>query len=281
MFESILFLIIRIISNPFANMFQKGLTKDYSAFCINFYTYLIMIIFTIPFFNKIEWSTYPCSLWFLATLAGLLCLLSTVCLIKSLKIGEISALSPINSYKCIIGLIFGGIFLGEIPNLKAFLGVALIIYGTKFIFDEGFSIKLFKRKDIQLRFLALFLSALEAVILKKIIFISSPLICFIFWVFTGVIFSGVFLLFNNRDFKLPKKKDMLPFLMISICLFLMQLSTNFVFKNIDVGLSLALFQLSSVVSVLIGWKVFKEGNILKKLSGALIMIIGAMFILIK
>ncbi|HIT55216.1 TPA: hypothetical protein IAA92_03050 [Candidatus Galligastranaerophilus intestinigallinarum] len=61
----------------------------------------------------------------------------------------------------------------------------------------------------------------------------------------------------------------------------MQLSTNYVFENFNVGLSLALFQLSSVVSLFLGFKFLNEKGILRKTTGTIIMIIGSILILLK
>ena len=60
----------------------------------------------------------------------------------------------------------------------------------------------------------------------------------------------------------------------------MQFSTNIVFEKLNVGLSLALFQLSSIVAIIFGYKVFKESNVIKKLIGAVIMIAGSCLILL-
>ena len=70
------------------------------------------------------------------------------------------------------------------------------------------------------------------------------------------------------------------FFIIAVCLGLMQFSTNIVFEKLDVGLSLALFQLSSIVAIIFGYKVFKESNVIKKLIGAVIMIVGSCLILL-
>ena len=62
----------------------------------------------------------------------------------------------------------------------------------------------------------------------------------------------------------------------------MQLSTNYVFNNMNVSYALALFQLSTILSVVFGWKFFDEKHIKKKLLGSFIMLIGAvMLILMK
>lgn len=55
----------------------------------------------------------------------------------------------------------------------------------------------------------------------------------------------------------------------------MQLSTNWVFAYMQVGLALALFQLSGVISVILGLLFFGEKNFWPKLAGSLIMCMGA------
>lgn len=230
-----------------------------------------------------NWGSYGFNFWNYVILAGFLCTLGTVCLIKALQYGELSVLGPINSYKCLVGLLFGFVILGEIPSIKAILGVLLIICGSWFIFDtvkEGFSFKLFKRKDIILRFCALFLTGAEAAVLKKIILISSSEECFIFWCFSGFIFSLILVLLLKKKFQPLFKKDIFAIFIIAVCLGLMQFSTNIVFEKLNVGLSLALFQLSSIVAIIFGYKVFKESNIIKKLIGSVIMIVGSCLILL-
>jgi drug/metabolite transporter (DMT)-like permease len=139
---------------------------------------------------------------------------------------------------------------------------------------------LFKRKDIQLRFLALFLTGIEAVILKKIILISSVEVCFIFWCFMGLLWSLFFVVTSKRNIKLENKNILIYLILIAIMLGLMQYSTNYVFKRVNVGYSLALFQLSSIVTVLLGCKFFDEKSLYKKLLGSFIMILGSCLIIL-
>lgn len=275
----------RIFSNPVANMLQKALSERHSAILINLYSYALLSVFCLAniFVSNYNFVSYDINFWWYVVLAGVLCTLGTVCLIKALQCGELSVLGPINSYKCLVGLVFGFMILGEIPSLKAILGVLFIVCGSWFIFDtvkEGFSFKLFKRKDILLRFCALFFTGAEAALLKKIILISSVEECFILWCFSGFIFSLLLMFLFKKKFQLFFKKDLFAVFIISICLGLMQYSTNFIFKRLDVGLSLALFQLSSIVAIVFGYKVFKESNIIKKLVGAVVMILGSCLILL-
>lgn len=281
---TILFLIIRIVSNPVANAFQKKISNDISCVVINFYSYLFLSLMCIPFCLKyLDWNFLTSNFIALTLLAGFLCALGTVCVIKAINIGELSVIGPINSYKSVVGLFAAFIFLREIPSLWALFGIFLIIYGSRYVFssaEEGFSFKLLKRKDVQLRFLGLLLTGIEAAILKNIIIISSVEVCFIFWCFMGLFWSFIFALISKKDFSIKSNSIFFYLIIIAVCLGLMQYSTNFVFASMNVGYALALFQLSSLLTVFFGYKFFHEQALKKKLIGSLIMIIGSIFIIL-
>ena len=276
--------ILRIFSNPIANLFEKKASIESSSLYTNFYSYLIMAIATIPFLSKYDWTSLSAECWGYALLAGLLCATARACMVKALQQGELSVLGPINSFKSVVGLVVAFFMLSEIPTIFGIIGMCLIIFGSRYIFDtleEGFSLKLFKRQDINLRFAALILTGIEAVILKKIILLSSFTISFILWAWTGCIYTFLMILFIKRKY-VPVKKDIIyQYFIIAIALAVMQLSTNYVFLNMNVGYALALFQLSSVVNLLFGIKFFTETNLIKKLIGTLIMIIGSVIIILN
>ena len=60
----------------------------------------------------------------------------------------------------------------------------------------------------------------------------------------------------------------------------MQLTTNYAFSKMQVGYALSLFQLSTLVSVFLGYKIFKEQDIRKKIIGSVIMIVGSIIIIL-
>lgn len=275
-----LFLILRILSTPFANAFQKKIVQNISATVSNFYIYLLLSIGCIPFMTQVSWTTLPSSVYYNALISGILCATGTICLIKALENGELSILGPINSYKCIVGLISAFVLVGEIPNIAGVVGMILIIYGSRFIFEttkEGFSFALFKRRDIQLRLLALILSGTEAGILKKVIIQSSPEISFYLWCVLTCIFSFFILIFSGKKFEKPV--NLKDYFIVAVSIAVMQLSTNIVFKNMNVGFALALFQLSTLVTLFLGFRMFHEKDMKKKIIGTLIMISGSVMIL--
>jgi drug/metabolite transporter (DMT)-like permease len=68
------------------------------------------------------------------------------------------------------------------------------------------------------------------------------------------------------------------YLWLAITTGLMQLTTLLTFGQLQVGYSLALFQLSILTSVFLGYRYFQEGNIRQRLLGALVMVAGAALI---
>ena len=235
----------------------------------------------IPAFQY-DWRIFGYEFWLYVLLAGLFCSLGTICLIKALKLGELSILGPLNSYKSIVGLVSAFVLLGELPSITGIAGILLITAGSLVLItpsaaacrDKNFWISIF------LRILALVFTGCEASILKKIILLSSPETSFILWCFSGVLFSAVFIPLTGKKFKLPAFSDFKFYLLAAFCLGIMQFSTNIVFSKMEVSTALALFQLSSIVNLFLGFKIFHERNMLRKLAGTIIMITGSILILI-
>ena len=281
MLSTVIAVILRIFSNPVANMFQKKLSS--SALFTNFYSYLFMSAACLPFVIKVDWSSFSSDFWIYVFIAGFLCSAGTACSIKAIQIGELSVLGPINSYKSVIGLIIAFLFLNEIPSIFGVIGMLLIIYGSRFIFDaakEGFSLSVLKRKDIRLRFASIIMTGIEAVILKKIILLSSVQISFYMWCFMGCLYSLIFILVSKHKFVPILKKQIPHYVIICFGLATMQLSTNYVFERMNVGYALAFFQLSAIVTLIFGVKFFSEKNFGRKLLGSVIMIIGSILIIL-
>jgi uncharacterized membrane protein len=277
----LLFLIVRIFSNPIANVLQKKLAEDISPTVINFYTYLLLSICYLPYISKYISPEYLTpELIILVLIAGLLCAFGNICLIKSLHTGEPIVLANINSYKSIVGLLLAFILLKESPSLYAIAGIFLVVIGSRFIFDRGISLKLLKRSDIQLRIMALLLTGAEVVILKRIIILSSVETCFIFWCFMGAFWTAVLMITSGKKFAVDFKSNMSLFILIAICVGFMQYSTNYVLENMNVACALALFQLSALITVFFGSKYFEEKHIIKKIIGTIIMITGSVIIIL-
>ena len=280
--------LLRILSNPFANVFQKQLTaKKNHPLLVNFLTYLLLSFFCIFIALNVRWQELPKQFWLYSVLAGIVGALGNGFLVKALQKGDLSVLGPINSYKSVVGIIVGIFLLKEIPNFWGILGIALIISGSYFVLDtteERFSWAILKKSEIQFRIWAMILTAIEAVFIKKIILVSSPTLAFVSWCLFGATFSFLLLFVYRLDFKKELKKvdqsDLGKYALLVVCVGTMQFTTNYTFDHMPVGYALSLFQLSTIVSVLLGHQIFKELGIRKKLIGTAIMIVGSIVIIL-
>ena len=279
---------LRIISNPFGNVFQKQLTSNNNhPLLVNFLTYLILSFFCFFIAFRVGWLDLPAQFWFYSLLGGIAGALGNGFLVKALHTGDLSVLGPINSYKSVVGVVMAIFLLGEVPNIVGLLGIVLIIYGSYFVLDttkERFSWVLLKKKEIQYRIAAMVLTAIEAVFIKKVILDSSTLVAFISWCWFGAVFSFLLLFINRLDLKVELAKVNKPCLnkyaFLVICVGTMQMTTNYSFDHMPVGYALSLFQLSTIVSVLLGHRLFNEQDIRKKLIGTAIMVAGSIVIIL-
>lgn len=279
---------LRILSNPFGNVFQKQLTaKKNHPLIVNFLTYLLLSFVCALFVFNVHWGNLSRQFWFYSILVGIAGALGNGFLVKALQKGDLSVLGPINSYKSVVGIVVGIFLLHEIPNWWGIIGIGLIVYGSYFVLDtteERFSWALLKRPEIQFRILAMILTAIEAVFIKKVILNSSATLAFASWCWFGTLFSLLFLFVYRVNLKEElgrvKRSNIDKYVLLVACVGMMQFTTNYTFDHMPVGYALSLFQLSILVSVLLGHRIFKEMGIRKKLIGSGIMIIGSVIIIL-
>jgi drug/metabolite transporter (DMT)-like permease len=280
--------VLRILSNPIGNVFQKQLAeKDNHPLLVNFLTYFLLAIACIFISAGIDWHQLSRQFWLYSIAAGVVGASGNGFLVQALQKGDLSVLGPINSYKSVVGIIIGIFLLGEIPNVWGIAGIVLIIYGSYFVLDtttERFSWALLRKPEIQYRIFALVLTAIEAVFIKKIILASSAVIAFISWSWFGTLFSFLLLIPYRLKLKVEMRKitsqDIPRYLYLLTCIGVMQFTTIYTFDHMPVGYALSLFQLSIIVSVLLGHHVFREKDVRKKLAGSAIMIIGSVVIIL-
>jgi drug/metabolite transporter (DMT)-like permease len=280
--------LLRIFCNPLGNVFQKQLTSQNNhPLLINFLTYLLLGILCIFISVGVRWSELPVQFWLYSVAGGITGALGNGFLVKALQKGDLSVLGPVNSYKSVIGIIVGIFLLGEMPNIWAISGIVLIIWGSCFVLDtteDRFSWALLKRPEIQYRIWAMVLTAIEAVFIKKIILASSATISFISWCWFGTLFSFLLLFIYRLNLKDEIRKVtsrvISRYVYLVICIGMMQVTTIYAFDHMPVGYALSLFQLSVIVSVLLGHRVFKEQDIRKKLAGSVIMVIGSIVVIL-
>ena len=281
---------IRILINPFSNVLQKQITiKGQHPLFINLTTYALLAFISIFLVFDISIQSLDTEFWIYSIAGGITGALGNGFIVKALEKGELSVLGPINAYKSIVGMLFAYLLIKEIPNAWGIAGMIFIIIGSYFVLDtteEKFSWQLFKTPAIQYRLAALILTGIQAVLDKKVIEHSNLTIAFAGWSIFGAGFSFIFILFTKvsiqKEFKNIHREVLIKYFLLVLTVGLMLASTNYTLSHMPVGYALALFQLSILLSVVLGHRFFNELHIFKKLMGATIMVIGsALIILMK
>jgi drug/metabolite transporter (DMT)-like permease len=285
--------VFRILVNPLSNVFQKQICRNrQSPLFANFLTYLVLSVVVFPFACFISWATFPIIFWLYFAMIGLLGASSNAFLVRAINSGELSVLGPINAYKSVIGIIFAFIFLAEVPSLAGLLGVFFIVCGSYFVIDidsssGNFIRKFLSRSDLRDRIMAIILTTVEIIFIKKIILYSNVQTAFIVWCTSGTFFAFLIILLLERDKKFSWKLEYnraysqsLQYLGLVLSAGLTQAITVYIFAHLYVGYALALFQLSTVLSVFYGWLFFNEKQICRKLAASVIMVIGSVLIIL-
>lgn len=286
------YIALRIVANPIANVFQKQLTRRAaSPLFIIAVVHGSLTLICLPYLFAPGRVAIEAGVWTNMAIAAALAVAGNVLLVCALRDTDLSILGPINSYKSVVSLILGIFMLGERPTPAGLAGVLLIVAGSYFVMDKGVRqprtnafVRFFSERGIQLRFAALFLSATEAIFLKRAILLTSPWAVFTLWSALGF---GIALvataIMSRREIKgqlTVVRHALLTFAALAAATGTMQLTTILTFRQLQVGYALALFQLSTIVTVLLGRHYFAETNVRERLLGSMVMASGAILIVV-
>ena len=286
-----IFVITRIFSNPLSNVFQKKLTgRSANPLFIILVTHTLLSLVLLPVVYFFPPTHLSAEFWGNIILCAVLAIAGNTLIVAALQSTDLSILGPINAYKSVVSLLLGMVLLGEFPTVLGLAGMLMIVIGSIVVIEKdagtgsrNIALHFFQNKGIRLRFAALFLSALEAIFLKKALLLSSPFLTFICWCILGVpiagmaVFIGIKTKINPQIATLRNEKN--NYFLLATTTGLMQLSTLVTFGVMQVSYSLALFQTSTLLSVFFGYKFFQEKNIMRRLIGALIMVLGGILII--
>ena len=114
----------------FAKIGLEGVDSDYATLVRTFVIFWILAMF-VMFTNK--WRS-PFSLTsrtlFFLVLSGGATGASWVCYFRALKVGAASQVAPVDKLSLVMVAIFATAFLGERPNLREWIGIAMVGLGV-------------------------------------------------------------------------------------------------------------------------------------------------------
>lgn len=285
-----LLVVTRVVANPVSNVFQKQLAqRGASPVFIIAATHALLTLIALPILAATPVSQISSGFWTSMGICIVLAVAGNVLLVYALRAADLSVLGPINSYKAVISLVLGIFLLGEVPSALGLTGVFLILAGSYFVADRAEGqprrnalLDFFRNPGVQLRLGALAFSATEAVFLKRAIVHATPMITFLFWCILPLPVAAAAAGFLPRgSAKLELRRcgqNLRTYLWLALTTGLMQGTTLLMFERLQVGYSLALFQLSSILNVFLGHHYFSEPHFRRRLIGSAIMVLGAMLI---
>ena len=281
--------LVRIFSNPGSNVLQKQLVlRGQPPLVVNATSYLLLAVGALGW---VIWERpgLPGAGYFgYAVLSGITGALGNGFLVRALQRGDLSVLGPINAYKSVIGLATAYLLIGERPRWSGALGIGLIIAGSYLVLGRrGESGSAFwahvRQPAVRDRLIALVLTGVQSVFDKQVIEHAGLGMAFVSWSCFGALFSMALVRVGGPVRERVGRIDegtVARYAMLMVTTGLMVASTNYVFRGMAVGEALALFQLSILVSVLFGVHFFREEGVVRKLLGALVMMVGSMTILL-
>ena len=275
----------RLIFSITSNVYHIGLHPFYIVAA----TYFVLSLLAIPLLGMINTGELSHAFWLNVLLASVLDVGGWMFLVMSLSKTDLSVFGPLNAYKVVFSLLLAVIFLHEIPSAQGLIGVAVIIIGS-FLLTPATNtpranriFSLLKDKGVQARFLSIALFSIGTIFLKNSVINGGPLATLVFWSVLGlplVLFSNVIFVTGSVNLDLrASRKHIHTIFMIGIMVLVMQYCTLLLLSKMLVAYALALFQLGMVIQVFVGYKVFNEKHIARKLLACLVMMSGSILVL--
>ncbi len=217
-------------------------------------------------------------------------------LLRSIQSTDLSIFGPLNSYKPVVGLFLGWLILAEIPSYMGLVGMGIVLVGS-LLLSGGVRASEFppsqkryflgmENRGVRDRLLAVALTAAGSVFLKLGMEGVNPITTLAAWSLMSWIFAAVWLLINSviqrlptigRTVSLTKQREVI---LIAASMLLMQAATIVLFQQMAIGYALALFQLGSLLSVYLGYRLFGEADFIRRMIAAAIMVLGATIIML-
>lgn len=274
-----------------AAVMQKKILFNLSALQFSFLIAIANLIITIPFLFFIDLSvlsTYGIIFLLVKSILGVLAFL---CVMNALKNLEISNALPLLALTPGLTAILAFLIIGEGLKYLEVTGLILIVLGTyileaKNLYNSFHPFKVFlKSKYHHFIIYALFLfsisSIMDKVLLKQ--FKYTPLLLMsVQHIFYFIIFLIIVLIVKDVKIKETFKIDskaVLWLALISIITIGYRYTQILAVSLAPVALVLAVKRTSVLYGTVIGGRIFKDKDLLKKSIAAIIIVIGTMLIL--
>jgi drug/metabolite transporter (DMT)-like permease len=255
----------------------------------------LSFIFTAPFLLILLLAFYQIpkvdTTFFLAIASSvILDVIAFYLAIKAIKMSEISLVNPISSFNPVFASIIAFFVLGERLSIQGIVGILIIVIGAYVLQvssrKKGYLeplIKLFSHKGVQMSLGAYFLWSITPIFQKIAInhtTPSAPPFASFAGLLGGLTIYGFFSLYKKISIKKNIVKFAKLFTLIGVLGGLGQSAAFITFSLTNLGIAVAVFKLSMIFTVILGWLVFKEKEIKSRLFGSIIMLVGIILLVV-
>lgn len=277
--------------SAFAAIAQKKVLFNRSPLEFSFLLAIVNLVFSLPFFFAVDYATINSSNMSILFAKSLIGVAAFLCVMTALKNLQISNALPLLALTPGFVAIFAFFLLHESLKVTEIIGLLALITGTYILESKSlgeilFPLRVFFRSKYHRYVLAALLLFTASSIMDKMLLVKmdlSPISLTAFQhLFFAFIFAAVFISFKkNREKILPnfKKKDILWIVLISLLTIGYRYTQVVSISLASVALTLAVKRTSVLWATIIGGKIFKDSNLLKKIIAVSFILLGAILIL--
>lgn len=277
--------------SAFAAITQKKVLFNRGPLEFSFLLSIVNLLFSIPFFFFIDYGTIHSYNLFILFIKSVIGVSAFLCVMTALKNLQISNALPLLALTPGFVAVFAFIFLGESLKTSEVIGLISLIAGTYILESKNLKeilspLNVFlKSKYHHYVILALLLFTASS-IMDKLLLIKLNLTPISLTAFQHLFFALLFLMIyflygGVKKFELINfnKKDLWWIVLISILTIGYRYTQIVSISLASVALTLAVKRTSVLWATIIGGKIFKDSNLLKKTIAVLFILLGAVLIL--
>lgn len=251
----------------------------------------VQYVFALPFLFAVLYFYYPekiaLNVYWIATLNGLLLLVTTYLLVKATQISDLSISMPMLSFTPLFLLLMSYVMINESPTKFGLIGIFLIVFGAYVVNIKDYKQGLFEplksifnNKGSFYVILVAFIWSITSILFKIGILGSNPIFfsALVYLFISIIIIPAILVRFKKNISKIKNNFSTLFLLGFTSAFSIILSSIPMLYTIVPYVISLK--RSSVIFSVFFGYYIFKEKNIKFALIGTIIMIIGGLLIAI-
>lgn len=277
--------------SAFAAITQKKVLFNLNPVQFSFYLSVANLIISIPFFFFIEYNAISFSNLLVLFVKSIVGVAAFLCVMTALKNLQISNALPLLALTPGFVALFAFLFLDEVLKTQEVLGLISLIAGTYILESKNlkeilFPFNTFLRSKYHHYILAALLLFSASSVMDKLLLIKlelTPISLTAFQhLYFALIFFIIYFLFKGKLSNRPSqinKTDIMWIIVISILTIGYRYTQVVSISLASVALTLAVKRTSVLWATIIGGRIFKDTNLIKKTIAVLFILLGVILIL--